>query len=324
MEPLISVIIPVYKVEDYLDKCVQSFVDQTYSNLEIILVVGEGGDRCPQMCDAWATRDARITVIPRESNGLSDARNAGLDVIKGQYIAFIDSDDYVEKDYIEKLYKALMDTQATTAICGIQVVDENSQITEQLSVTEEKRLEIYTGREIVRRELQGNWALVTAWGALFTADIFKTLRFPYKRRNEDEFTFPLIYDSQERVVCLPDNMYYYLQRSDSLMGVGYSKKDCMDYLDMWHERIAFYEQPERRELLPAVIQSCLAWNVLYLAVHGDQMEQSEKKALKDDIRRYFWKLFAKPYLTGFGASVKLAFKCILTLVNDGILRKRYV
>lgn len=324
MEPLISVIIPVYKVEDYLDQCVQSITEQTYKNLEIILVVGDGGDRCPQMCGQWAKKDGRVVVVPRESNGLSDARNAGLDVKKGEYVAFIDSDDYVDKDYIKKLYDALIKTQSTTAVCGLQIVDEHGKITEALSVTEKNSAEVYTGREIVRRELLGNWALVTSWGALFKADIFSELRFPYKRRNEDEFTFPLVYDGQKRVVCVPDNMYFYLQRSDSLMGAGYSKKDCTDYLDMWHERIAFYGKEERRELLPLVIESFLAWDVLYMAMHGGQMEEPEKKALKDEIRRYFLKLWKRPYPQSFGASMKLAVKCVLTLVNHRILGKRYV
>ena len=98
MEELISVIIPVYKVEEYLDECVLSVIRQTYANLEIILVDDGSPDNCPRMCDEWATKDSRIKVIHKENGGLSDARNAGLDAAEGQYIAFIDSDDYIKPD----------------------------------------------------------------------------------------------------------------------------------------------------------------------------------------------------------------------------------
>lgn len=323
MQPLITVIIPIYLVEDYMDKCVKSIADQTYRNLEILLVVGDAGDQCLAKSYEWEKKDERIRVIERPCNGLSDARNAGLDVMKGEYVAFIDSDDYVDISYLEKLYDAMISNQATSAICGLQIVDENNQITEQMSATEGNVTEVYTGREIIKREIQGNWCLVTAWGALFEAKQFEQLRFPFKRRNEDDFMLHHIYDKQERVVCVPDNMYYYLQRSDSLMGAGYSQKDCRDYLDMWHERIAYYSEEGNRELLPAIIQSCLAWNTLYMAVHGAQMGAEEKAELKADIRKYFWKLFQRPYLHGFGYSVKLAVKCVMTLLGSKSLRKRY-
>ncbi len=326
-QPLITVIIPIYLVEDYMDKCIKSITDQTYANLEILLVVGDAGDRCLAKSYEWAKKDSRIMVIERPCNGLSDARNAGLDVMKGEYVAFIDSDDYVDVNYLECLYHAMTTNQASSAICGLQVVDENNQITDQISATENKsgkgKTEIYTGREIIKREIQGNWCLVTAWGALFEAKIFSKLRFPYKRRNEDDFMLHQIYDKQEKVVCVPKNMYYYLQRSDSLMGAGYSRKDCTDYLDMWHERMDYYSRQGNEELLPAMIQSCLAWNTLYMAVHGSQMGEEEKAALKADIKKYFRKIFKKPYLHNFTFSVKLAAKCIMTLCGSKSLQKRY-
>ena len=112
---LISVIVPVYKVEAYLDRCVQSIVDQTYTNLDIILVDDGSPDRCPQMCDEWAKRDRRIRVIHKENGGLSDARNAGLRMAAGAFVAFVDSDDDVDLQYIEALYRALNDAQADIA-----------------------------------------------------------------------------------------------------------------------------------------------------------------------------------------------------------------
>ena len=111
-KPLITIIIPVYKVEDYLDKCVESVVNQTYKNLEIILVDDGSPDNCPKMCDDWAKKDKRIKVIHKENGGLSDARNKGIDIAKGEFITFIDSDDYVENNYVEFLYNLVRENHA--------------------------------------------------------------------------------------------------------------------------------------------------------------------------------------------------------------------
>lgn len=117
-EPLISVIVPVYNVEKYLDKCVDSIVNQTYKNLEIILVDDGSPDNCPKMCDNWAKKDKRIKVIHKENGGVSSARNVGIDNAKGEYIGFVDSDDWTEKKYIQKLYEVLIQENADIALCG--------------------------------------------------------------------------------------------------------------------------------------------------------------------------------------------------------------
>lgn len=116
MEPLISVIVPVYKVEQYLDECVQSIINQTYKNLEIILVDDGSPDRCPEMCDEYARQDSRIKVIHKPNGGLSSARNVGIDIARGEYIGFVDSDDYIAHDMYEKLYKAFEGTEKIFAV----------------------------------------------------------------------------------------------------------------------------------------------------------------------------------------------------------------
>ena len=117
MNDLISVIIPVYKVEEYLCRCVDSVLAQTYGNLEIILVDDGSPDGCPAMCDAYAGQDARIRVIHQENAGLSGARNAGIDAARGQWLAFVDSDDYLAPDFLECLYRACVDTGSELSVC---------------------------------------------------------------------------------------------------------------------------------------------------------------------------------------------------------------
>ena len=124
---LVSVIVPVYKVEPYLDRCVASILAQTYPNLEVILVDDGSPDNCPAFCDAWAQRDARIRVIHKKNGGQSTARNAGLDAARGEWIAFVDSDDTITPDYCAKLYAAVQQTGAQIAACNYRQVDESGQ-----------------------------------------------------------------------------------------------------------------------------------------------------------------------------------------------------
>ena len=123
---LISVIVPIYNVESYLDRCIESIVNQTYKNLEIILVDDGSPDNCPAMCDAWAARDSRIQVIHKENGGLSDARNAGLAAASGEYIAFADSDDWVDAQCIRSLYGALRETDSEIAACDVCVTSRET------------------------------------------------------------------------------------------------------------------------------------------------------------------------------------------------------
>ena len=125
MGELISVIIPIYNVEAYLDECIASVIAQTYSNLEIILVDDGSPDNCPQMCDEWAAKDSRIRVIHKENGGLSDARNAGIDIATGEYIAFVDSDDWIVPEMYEKMLAALKTENAATCAWNMRLENRN-------------------------------------------------------------------------------------------------------------------------------------------------------------------------------------------------------
>ena len=125
---LISVIVPVYKVEQYLDKCISSIVNQTYDNLEIILVDDGSPDNCPKICDNWAEKDQRIKVVHKQNGGLSSARNEGIVVATGKYISFIDSDDYIDSQTYEKMIFSITSTEADMCICGMKWVNEDGSL----------------------------------------------------------------------------------------------------------------------------------------------------------------------------------------------------
>ena len=333
MEPLISVIIPIYKAEKYIEKCVRCILAQTYRNLEVILVDDGSPDSSGTICDKLASEDGRIRVIHKENGGAATARNAGLDSMTGEYIAFVDADDYMESNYIEKLYMLLTDNDAQVAICGFKTIDEegNGVTIDSLHSEEEceihdKSVSILTGNDIILEDLRGHWEHVAPWGKLFRAELYRNVRYPKWFAHEDEQAFIQVFDQVTTVAVSTEQLYYYVQHAGSLMNTAYSEKDRSTYLEMWRDRIAFYsdEQPRHRELLNCVMQAYVAWNVLYLSLHAGEMTKLEQRELKGEIRKYIGCLFHKPHLFGMGYSGKLIVKIVAVLINTNMLRKRYV
>lgn len=336
--PLISVIIPIYKAEKYIEKCVKRIMDQTYENLEIILVDDGSPDRSGAICEKLAQTDARIRVLHKENGGAATARNAGLDVMTGQYIAFVDADDYMELNYIETLYQTLSENNAQVSICSFKTVDEagNPVSIDSLhdeSVTEleaEQKanvgsVELYTGNDIILQDLQGHWEHVAPWGKLYQADLFDCVRYPKWPAYEDEPVFIRVFDKVETIAASKEKLYYYVQHAGSLMNTAYSEKQRSTTMKMWHERIEYYSdnEPRHKELLNCVLQAFVAWNVWFLSLYANEMTKEQKEELKQEVRKYFGCLFRKPHLYSRKESIKIAVKCVLTLINTDILRKRY-
>ena len=313
MMPLISVIVPMYKVEPYLAKCIHGITTQTYENLEIILVDDGSPDRSGELAEEFAREDDRIRVIHKANGGAATARNAGLDVSTGDYMIFIDADDSMDEDYIMTLYEALERHDASIAICDYQAVDEKGAYFEMNEPIDFNREMVLTGDEVIHRELQGRWEYVAPWGKIFPAELWKNLRFPETNAHEDEYVFPRVFDGVARVAMLPQRKYYYLQHSDSLMGGGYNSTTIGVYITLLTDRIHFYQEKGREDMLALVIQSYLAWIVDAFRFHGDVMTAEQAVFLKQEIKKYKRFVMAKPYLYHRKASVKLWVKCKLVL-----------
>lgn len=220
-EPLISVIIPVYKVEQYLDKCIESVVNQTYKNLEIILVDDGSPDTCPQKCDDWKNKDKRIIVIHKENGGLSDARNKGIDISKGKYITFIDSDDYIEEQYIEILFEMIIKNKTKISVADnlIEYVDGN--------VINNSTYENYlaTPFEFFEKMLWGIRDLDNgAWTKMYSKELFDDVRFPVGKNYEDTATIYKIIDKCEKIAINSVPIYHYMKRKDSITQGKFSIK----------------------------------------------------------------------------------------------------
>ena len=233
MNAKISVIIPIYKVEQYLDECVESVVNQTYTNLEIILVDDGSPDHCPELCDRWAEKDARIKVIHKENGGLSDARNAGIDVAVGDYIGFVDSDDWIKTDMYEKMLQALIKENADICACNILSCYEDRQIGWGSS-------DYFVGNseQILSRLYDDSRYPVSAWNKLYKKKCWETLRFPKGKICEDAFTTYRLVHEADRIVQISEPLYCYRIRPQSIMTSTFSKKR-MDEEEAWRTNYEF-------------------------------------------------------------------------------------
>ena len=211
--PLLSIIVPVYKVENYLPKCIDSILAQTFTDFELILVDDGSPDDCPALCDAAAEKDARVRVIHQKNGGLSAARNAGLDAARGAWIGFVDSDDYIAPEMYEVLYQAVQSTGADLALCDYAEVDEAGAPCQSMHVSlSEGEL---TGQELLKRA--SGLMVQLAWNKLYRRAIFTQLRYPEGKLNEDLFLIPEVCLQIQKAVVVPKALYYYVQRGGSIM-----------------------------------------------------------------------------------------------------------
>lgn len=229
MNKLISVIVPVYKVESYLDRCISSIVCQSYHELEILLVDDGSPDNCPAMCDMWAAKDTRVKVIHKENGGLSSARNAGLDVASGEYIAFVDSDDYIAATMLETMLNAITKNGVSVACCGRIRVSE----TEKNKMYTLSKACLLSSEEAIRQLLIGGSVEEAAWDKLYRADIFQKRRFPEGEINEDIVQTIEILGSCGSIVHVGEPLYYYCKNPNSITTSKYNPKKmiCIKHLD---------------------------------------------------------------------------------------------
>ena len=219
MNPLISVIIPIYNVEKYLARCVDSIVNQTYKNLEIILVDDGSPDRCPQMCDDYAEKDSRIKVVHKKNGGLSDARNAGIAVATGEYISFIDSDDYVSDDFFECLLDVINKENSDIAECSVVKFYEDNRFDE---FSDDLSVKTYDTQDAMSALIAENPFHQHVWNKLYKTELVKDIPYAVGKLNEDEFWTYQVFGRANKVARLNKTMYYYFQRNSSIMGVGYN------------------------------------------------------------------------------------------------------
>lgn len=224
MNPLISIIVPIYNVERFLDRCVQSIINQTYKNLEILLIDDGSPDDCPNIAAQWARKDYRVKVYHKSNGGLSDARNYGLDRAKGEYIAFVDSDDYIEPEMYEIMIKGILDNQCELACCGRYYTNDSKNI--QSRVLPDCKL--LTRNDAVRELLNNGCVEEAAWDKLYSITLWDNVRFPKDEINEDIVVMPKILSRCTHIIHVGTAFYHYCYNGTSITKSGYNRnKDVM-------------------------------------------------------------------------------------------------
>lgn len=251
-QTLISVIIPVYNGERYIHECVDSVLNQTYQNIECILVDGQSPDRCSEICDQYALRDNRVKVIHKTNNGLSDDRNAGIKIARGEYLTFVDSDDYISKDMIKALYDVCYRYQVLLAQCNFI---QNGPL--EKIVDYEVRANILSKEQCFLNLCGPNSAVFcVSWGKLYHKSLFSNIRFPYGKTHEDVYTTHLFFEKAEKTGYVTKALYYYRQHDDSLMGKERKKPD-LNELNSYIYRSKFFKKRGYSAAYERQVWSCI-------------------------------------------------------------------
>lgn len=249
---MVSVIIPVYNVEKYLDKCIKSVLRQTYTNLEVILVDDGSPDHCPAMCDEYQRLDQRIKVIHKQNGGLSSARNAGIDAATGEWLCFIDSDDYIDANMIKEMLRAADDYQADLVLCNFHFIKENGEILQRKSVLKDEILSPYQALEKLQEPLPHYY--VIACNKLYKRSLFDDIRFPEGKRNEDQFIMHKIFCKCRKIRTESAYYYYYVQSDNSIMRRHTTARN-LDDVEALCERAVFYREHMYDEMIPGVLRN---------------------------------------------------------------------
>lgn len=286
MNDLISIVLPIYKVENYIKKCIESVINQTYKNLEIILVDDGSPDNCGKICDEYAQKDDRIKVIHKKKGGLSDARNVGIKSAMGKYIAFIDPDDFVDYNYIKILYKNILETDSDISICSFREIFENEKIEfgkiNNTNVKSFNKIETFNNLYVDKYAL----STVVAWNKLYNMEIWKDITYPKGKIHEDEFVIHKLIQKSVKVVYTDAVLYYYVQHKNSITGNGYNER-TFDKFEAFEQRAEFFLKNGYLDLYQKCLYSlCLYNRMVYINTNNKMLKKKLKNQFKYISKKY--------------------------------------
>lgn len=309
MLPLITVIIPVYKVEPYIHKCIDSVIKQTYTNLEIILVVSDCGDNCGKICDEYAAKDTRIVVLHTKPEGLSAARNAGLDIAKGEYIGFVDSDDWIEPDMYECLFRLLEKNDADISVCGYNSIYTDRQV----KCNDIEKEILFTSNEIIEQVYVKLNINIAVWDRLYRKRLFDNIRFPIGKEGEDTVTSYELFLLSDRIACTPRPEYNYLIREDNLSNAALTTRS-FTVMEEWERAVnlATVKSPQYAHFFFAVMMRA---HVAICKKLYCSLKQGEQPYYRDEYAKII-SFTNKYYRQAMGEpALPLRHKAVLTILN---------
>lgn len=310
--PLISVIVPIYNVESYLEECVNSILNQTYKNLEIILVDDGSPDNCPSMCDNYQKLDSRIRVIHKINGGLSDARNKGLEIATGEYISFIDSDDFIEKNMYQKMMDSILENNAELCSCSINLVYDD-----RIERIDNKREILNDNYSVMKSYILDYNIKTPVWDKLYHKSLLNDLYFEKGKYNEDEFFTYILLSRVKKAVVIEDCFYNYRQREKSIMA-DYSPKR-IDSLEAALQRTEFiyknYPEFYVKAKYDLYIMCICNYKALIKSENlTDENKEKYMEIIEEFLRKQPWKL---------KEVFKLSFKNALRMILAGKSLKFY-
>ena len=306
MEKLVSVVVPVYNVENYLTECLDSITNQTYRNFEVILVDDGSTDGSSQMCDEIAREDERIHVIHKENGGLSDARNTGLRASKGEYIIFIDSDDMVSAIMLEQMVKSMQENNADISTCLFKTFEASKDL--RLGDNSVEKITMLEGKVLVKKLYSGEYPDIAfvAWNKLYKRSLFEdnNIEYPVGRFYEDTFTtFKLLYEA-EKIAIIDNPFYHYRIRQGSIMKSTITKKKVIDWIAGDREAVDFFIQAKEYELVALAANNFLKSQIILYKKICKDAENGYKvylmKEYQTAVRNYLnISNFSKPKRIGY-------------------------
>lgn len=280
--PLVSVIVSIYNIADYLERCITSIIGQTYNHLEIILVNDGSEDDSLRICQSFAEKDKRIIIIDKPNGGLSDARNAGIDIAKGEYLFFVDGDDFVHLQIIESLLYSSKCTCADITICQFISVDCDEKLPLEKYIDEVKireKTSVNTQMEAVKQLLLGEKYVefTVVWNKLFRKEVFSGVRFPIGKIHEDDFVMYRLFFNAEVINYLEIELYCYVRRVGSITNCGFSEK-MFDKVEAFKQRANFLIQ--KNECVTEAVLSYLWCYEDYIRRYRQTYQKNRKQHRK--------------------------------------------
>lgn len=318
MGKLVSVVVPVYNVEKYLKKCVNSILCQTYKNIEIILVDDGSTDNCPKICDEFKIKDNRVVVIHKKNGGLSDARNFGINEASGSFITFVDSDDFIMPDMIEYLYNICEEYNSDFSVCQSVRCDETGSIKCLCSDIEKENIIVFEGKNKMDAYLKTNCIHTTTWSKLYDIKLFNDIRFPKGKIHEDAFTTYILVNNAGKIVVTSKTGYVYRVNPTGIMNSKFSNKNLDAILAKKKQlRFIIKNYPKlSRYAYAELIYSC-NYCLSKMAV-SNFYEPDIENNIQSMYRKYI-----RYYLISENISIKGKLMSIVACVNTSLARKFY-
>lgn len=288
---LISIVVPIFNMEKYLKKCIESIINQTYTNLEIILVNDGSTDKSANICDEYKKIDKRIKVIHKENGGLSDARNNGIKIAKGKYIGFVDSDDWIDLNMYENMYNEMINSNADIVICGRVIEYGDGKSTKWYN---KGRLEMNNIEALISLNSFCCFDMA-AWDKLYKTKLFDDIAYPYGKKCEDSYTTYKLFDKCKKIIYLPECYYHYYQREGSISN---NTKVNMDYIYGSYEQLKYIEKKHPEILYVAKANYAFSNNAMYhYMLEKNIKDKNKMKQMLNEAKKYKKDVYNNKYIS---------------------------